>query len=251
MLFNYHTHTFRCKHATGTDREYVEAAIENGVKTLGFSDHAPYLFPDGSRSPFRMSCEQLFSYAEAVRSLAKEYERDIRILCGFELEYYPDYHAEEMAFLNQVHPDYLLLGQHYLLNETDLPPSRLMSQKDEYLTLYVEQVLAAIETGDFLYIAHPDLIGADYAPALMEREFTRLCEGAKRKDIPLEINLLGVRDNRRYPNATFFKIAASVGNRVILGLDAHSPDAFYSDAEETALTMAKILKLNVIDKPIL
>ena len=44
MLYNYHTHTARCNHASGTDREYVEKAIEAGYKTLGISDHAPYLF---------------------------------------------------------------------------------------------------------------------------------------------------------------------------------------------------------------
>ena len=38
MIANFHTHTARCNHATGTDREYVEAAIRAGVKSLGFSD---------------------------------------------------------------------------------------------------------------------------------------------------------------------------------------------------------------------
>ena len=30
MKANYHTHTFRCKHADGEDKEYVEAAIKAG-----------------------------------------------------------------------------------------------------------------------------------------------------------------------------------------------------------------------------
>lgn len=42
LLANFHTHTFRCHHAVGQDREYVEKAIEQGIKTLGFSDHSPY-----------------------------------------------------------------------------------------------------------------------------------------------------------------------------------------------------------------
>ena len=36
--------------------------------------------------------------------MLKEYEKDIRIFCGFELEYYPDFHKEEMAFLRQYRP---------------------------------------------------------------------------------------------------------------------------------------------------
>ena len=30
MIANYHTHTWRCRHADGTEREYVETAIEAG-----------------------------------------------------------------------------------------------------------------------------------------------------------------------------------------------------------------------------
>ena len=34
-----HTHTKRCGHAFGADEEYVQAAIDAGIKVLGFSDH--------------------------------------------------------------------------------------------------------------------------------------------------------------------------------------------------------------------
>ena len=40
-IINMHTHTTRCHHAAGEDREYVEKAIEAGYDVLGFSDHAP------------------------------------------------------------------------------------------------------------------------------------------------------------------------------------------------------------------
>ena len=119
MLHNYHTHTKRCGHAVGTEREYIENAIAKGIQTLGFSDHAPYIFPNGYQSGYRVRVEQLFEYAESVRALAKEYENDIRILCGFELEYYPDFHKDEMEFLRQVKPDYLIMGQHFIGNELD------------------------------------------------------------------------------------------------------------------------------------
>ena len=39
MLANYHTHTYRCNHASGNDEEYVKKAIAENVKILGsFSD---------------------------------------------------------------------------------------------------------------------------------------------------------------------------------------------------------------------
>ena len=42
MRTNFHTHTYRCKHAGGTEQDYVLAAINQEVSILGFSDHAPY-----------------------------------------------------------------------------------------------------------------------------------------------------------------------------------------------------------------
>lgn len=252
MLYNYHTHTPRCNHAAGNEREYVENAIKGGLKILGFSDHAPYLFPDTDYySGFRMKTDELYGYAETVRSLAKEYEKDIRILCGFELEYYPDFHTEEMKFLNQIKPDYLLMGQHFIGNEIN-QLSSFRRKEDVGLAAYVSQVLAGLATGDFLYLAHPDLIGYDFSEEVLQREYKRLCEGAKRMGIPLEINLLGIRDHRHYPNRKFFEIAAEVGNEIILGADAHDPKNVCDTAsEKIALQMVNDLGLNLIDKPLL
>ncbi len=253
MLFNYHTHTKRCNHAQGDEREYVEHAITSGLKTLGFSDHAPYLFPNSDyQSSFRMKQDELFAYADTVRALAKEYEKDIRILCGFELEYYPDFHKQEMAFLSQVQPDYLLLGQHFVGNEFSRLPSSGIKTDDIALTLYVTQVLAGLATGDFLYLAHPDIAGVSCSPEAVDREYRRLCEGAKRMGVPLEINFLGIRDKRRYPNDKFFKIAGEVGNAIIFGSDAHEPWVVNdTESEEIALDMAKKFNLKVMDKPLL
>ncbi len=252
MLHNYHTHTERCNHALGKEREYVESAIKGGLKTLGFSDHAPYIFPNTDyRSYYRMTEDEIHEYVQTVRSLAKEYERDIRILCGFELEYYPEFHAQEMEFLRSVHPDYLILGQHYLGNELDHVVTRTL-QGDGLLKAYVSQVLEGLKTGDFLYLAHPDLAGFQFSNAEIEQEYTRLCEAAKQMNIPLEINLLGLREQRHYPSERFFKIAASVGNTVLLGADAHEPETVCDKrAEKIALTMVKDLNLRLLETPIL
>ena len=251
MLHNYHTHTTRCNHASGKDHEYVEQAIAGGLKTLGFSDHAPYLFPDGQYpSTHRMRVDELFEYAEGVRSLAKEYQKDIRILCGFELEYYPDYHAEEKAFLEQVKPDYLILGQHFVGNEYSfIPSSRALAGNDLGLIAYVSQAIAGLATGDFLYLAHPDLAGYSFSPETVEREYRRLCRAAKKFGVPLEINLLGLRGNRHYPSKTFFRIAAEEENEIVLGADAHDPfDVCDFESEAKALKMVKSLGLKLLEK---
>ena len=84
MLANYHTHTFRCQHAVGEDRQYVEAAISHGMKVLGFSDHCPWVFDDGYVSGTRMSPSQLDGYFTSLTDLRAEYAGDIRLYIGFE-----------------------------------------------------------------------------------------------------------------------------------------------------------------------
>ena len=39
---NYHTHTYLCKHATGTIDDYVDRAIALGYTDIGISDHCPF-----------------------------------------------------------------------------------------------------------------------------------------------------------------------------------------------------------------
>jgi histidinol-phosphatase (PHP family) len=124
--------------------------------------------------------------------------------------------------------------------------------KPEQLTRYVSQVLEGLATGDFLYLAHPDLAGYRFPQEHIQTEYRRLCEGAKALKIPLEINLLGLLTGRHYPNETLFKIAAEVGNDVVIGVDAHDPQYLNDRAlEQKGLDMATSLGLNLITKPLL
>ena len=87
MIANYHTHTWRCRHADGTEREYVENAIAAGLKILGFSDHTPQVYPNGFVCPVKMLPEELEGYVDTILDLKREYKADIDILLGLEAEY--------------------------------------------------------------------------------------------------------------------------------------------------------------------
>lgn len=228
MRANYHTHTFRCKHAIGEDREYVENAIAAGLEVLGFSDHMPYWFPDGYYSGHRMFPNETEGYVRSILDLKKEYEKDITIYLGFEAEYYSRFFEKTMDMLKDFPYDYLILGQHLLNNEIDHPKGISLTgtkQTDpQYLIQYVTETITAMETGKFFYLAHPDLVNFVGDPAIYEREYRRLLEAAKRLDVPVEINLLGVREKRNYPQELCWRIAGEVGNDVIVGCDSHQPN---------------------------
>ena len=233
MEANYHTHTVRCNHATGTEREYIETALARGVKVLGFSDHSPQVFDGGYRSGFRMLPEQLEDYVNTLRNLQQEYAGRIEIRIGLEAEYYPRYFPRLLDLIRPFHLDYLILGQHFLGNESDGEPPCPYSTEDECrLEQYVRQTIEAMETGRFSCFAHPDVLHFTGDPKIYRGWYEKLCVRAKELSIPLEMNMLGYATNRHYPNAAFFRIARDVDNEVILGCDAHEPGRV-ADPSET------------------
>lgn len=220
---NYHTHTPRCGHAKGSERSYIEQAIAGGIRTLGFSDHVPYLFPGDYYSTFRMKIAETEGYVETLMALKEEYKEQIHILIGYEMEYYPAFFKDTLRFLTNYPLDYLILGQHCLENEISGIYSSHATDQETILELYVDQVIEGLQTGVFSYLAHPDMIKFTGAPAVYEKHCLRLCKAAKAMDIPLEINMLGLMEGRNYPSERFFSIASSVQNKIILGCDAHDP----------------------------
>lgn len=220
---NMHTHTTRCQHANGTDREYVEKAIEAGLEVLGFSDHAPYLFREGYVSPIRMRMDELEGYVDSVLSLRKEYEKDIAIYCGLEMEYFPAFFDKTMAEIEKYPIDYLILGQHFYDEEEGWHSPKCAWEDEEHLQMYVERVMAGIKTGKFLYVAHPDIMCFSGAPDIYRKHMLPLIQEMKLRNMPIEINMNGFRDGQHYPTPAFIELGVECGCDFIVGMDAHKP----------------------------
>ncbi|MEE1197973.1 MAG: histidinol-phosphatase HisJ family protein [Acutalibacteraceae bacterium] len=230
MLANYHTHTYRCNHASGRDRDFVTAAIREGLTDLGFADHVPYIYPEKNYyEGAKMRMEELGGYFTSILNLRKQYADKIRIHVGFETEYYESCFDKTFNELQKYPLDYLILGQHRIGDyASQLVFAPTESESD--LTQYVDTVIKAISTGKFSYIAHPDAINFIGDDNAFYTQMKRLCVAAKEYDVPLEINMLGAATGRNYPCEHFFKIIAEVGNEVIIGCDAHSPAGIVNNA---------------------
>ena len=247
MIANYHTHTHRCNHAVGREEEYVQEALKAGLQILGWADHTPYIFPDGYYSHFRMRPAQLPGYIQTIQELRSKYPIEMPI--GLETEYYPKHFPRLIEFLRDFPIDYLILGQHFIGNEYDAPYSGLVTDDRETVRQYCRQSMEAMNTGLFTYFAHPDLIHYNGDRKFYMDALRPVCAEAKSCGIPLEINLLGIREGRHYPNRSFWEVAAEAGCDVILGCDAHSPKGLNDPkAEREGLTLAKEFGLRVLDK---
>ena len=213
---NYHTHTYRCQHAYGSEREYIEAAIRMGIAELGFSDHVPCPFKDGYVSGIRMTMEQA---------------------------------PEQKAMFDRLDCDYMIMGQHFMKSEQTGPYTGTPTDDESRIREYVDTVIEGMKTGMYSYLAHPDLINYQGLDSVYEWEMTRMCKALKELDIPLEINMLGISAGKHYPTERFWCIPHDIGNKVILGLDAHTVGNICDvESYEKALDIVRKYDLNLIDR---
>ena len=233
-LANYHSHTPRCMHATGAEEDYVREAIRLGYEILGFADHTPWPYKSDFVASMRMRIGQLDGYIEAVRALERRYADRIRVHLGLECEAFPEFYPWLEEVREEKGIDYLILGNHYDTNDERGGGYFGRCADGRRVRRYTETTIAGMESGLFVYLAHPDLFLESYPcfDADAKRACRELCEAAKRLDMPLEYNLLGKQRNARdrarggygYTTREFWEIAAETGNRAIIGVDAHAPE---------------------------
>lgn len=249
---NWHTHTKRCGHAVGEDEEYVLAAIQGGLKTLGFSDHAAYPKPQPSE---RMDISEVPDYIASIRSLQEKYKNQIRIHLGMEVEYYPDQWETLSEYRRSL--DYLILGQHNVYFDS---VSVYSINDGDTLHRYVDMLEKACERNLCDYIAHPDVALYRYQrlDGSVRECAARIADISLKYNMPLELNAgSGVQrgmyrfpDGLRYPYPTrvFFEEFARKKCPIIIGLDVHDPRRFLDDtALKRALSVIADLNCNILE----
>ena len=253
MIANYHTHTKRCQHACGEDREYVEAAIQAGLQILGFADHCPWVYPRKDFvSGIRLAPSEVDGYFYSLESLRKEYAKDIKIYIGFETEHCPDMIPEQEKLLADYPLDYMICGQHFLTAEYESFYTGRPHADETFLKEYVDTAIEGMKSGRYLYLAHPDLINFTGSDEVYRKHMKRLCEVLKEREIPVEINVLGLREGRRYPSRRFLELAKEMGNTAIIGIDAHAPGQLLDkETIEKAKGLCEEFKLPLVDGDLL
>ena len=223
---NYHTHTTRCMHAIGSEEEYILAAISAGYTELGFSDHT-------------------------LSVLRDKYKDKISIKIGLECEYFEDKMDWLKEQVERYGLDYLILGNHFDgSDETGIYYGYPVSLEE--LKRYVSQVLKAMDTGLFSYVAHPDVVFYDESKQEHIDELEKVCIHAAEINMPLEFNLLGYKAMRHYPSQPFIDLCKKHHNRIIIGTDAHDAGALkdtqtynraYTYLKENGLEITEDIKM--------
>lgn len=225
MIADLHNHTPLCNHAEGEIFEYIEKAIENGIKYFGFSDHAPMDFDP----KYRMSFEQMGKYEKDILEAKERYKDKIEILLGYEVDYL-DGHMDERVL--NVNVDYLIGSVHFIgewgFDNPEFIGRYEHEDIDEIWQKYFNTVEKMAKSRLFDIVGHLDLIKVfKFMPNKNIEEIAKNALIAiKEADMALEINVAGYRKpiGEAYPSLSLLQEAYKLNIPICFGSDAHLPD---------------------------
>lgn len=232
---NLHTHSFYCRHGKGTIAQFVDQAIDDGLKLLGFSEHCP--LPDREyQKGNRMDYEELPAYEDDVR--VQMNRSDIRILLGAECDWLDDeesFYRDELLGARSY--DYLICSVHHMIDPGDGKEKFLQylsRMPVGHIIRYVDLYTDALRSGLFLFGCHPDLFLSAHRKWDAEAKAAScdIIQCAIETGTPLEINDNGLRKKpieteaglrQPYPVREFWEMARDMGVQIVTNSDAHRP----------------------------
>lgn len=251
MKFDLHTHHFRCGHADGNIRDYVEAGIAAGLSVIGISDHTPY-FGNPEEHPFphiAMAKREFANYVEEVLKLKQEYEGKIDVLLGIESDFFPA-HAETYRQVLSQYPFDYIIGSVHSVNEVSIFNKRRwkgLSEKQRIADKqsYYELIRQSARSGMFQILGHIDAMKGNY-PAFSDIPAAEVIDETLQviaeHGVAIEINTSGKTklSGGWYPSDSILERALHFGVDVTFGSDAHTPKRVADEWEDVAKRLKEI-----------
>ncbi len=251
MKFDLHTHHYRCGHAVGDIRDYIEAGIGAGLQVIGISDHTPYFgFDEDQAFPnTAMAKSQFGDYVQEVLNLKKEYAGKIDVLLGIESDYFPHHAHLYKKALDQYPFDYIIGSVHFSGGYSIFDPSRWnglseqekVDTKSEYFRLIGESA----KSGMFQILGHIDAMKSNY-PAFSEIEAPEalddMLQTIASTGVAIEVNTSGKIKTCGlwHPIDPMLERAFHFGVEISFGSDSHVPERVGDDFELVASKLREI-----------
>lgn len=236
-MIDYHIHTKRCGHAKGEMGQYVERAIEAGLKEIGFSDHLPFFhrWDPG----YTMAPEELPRYVADVEGLRARYPK-IRIKLGIEADYFPGEERQTETVLKTYPFDFVLGSVHFIDGwGFDIPEEEKNWEGKDVNRIYRDYfklLRQAAEVGFFDIIGHTDLVKKfGHRPTEpLDGEIEKTAALFKKVGVAVEINTSGLRKPVReiYPALEILKVYRRYEIPIVFGSDAHAPEEVGGDFDK-------------------
>ena len=245
-LCNLHTHTTYCD-GKNTAEEMVQAAIQHGAVTIGFSGHSPLII-HRTHEEWSMRVQQTKDYQEEILRLRQIWGRQIEILLGIEQDCFSE--APDFPY------DYIIGSVHYVQKgdiyiPMDLDPMHLRKAIDvlyagDAIALakeYYELVADVHRKTSCQIVGHIDLLTKfNEKHACFDEEDPRYQKAALEaadallgKDVLFEINTGAMSRGwrtRPYPAPFILKYLSEKKARLIVTGDSHSAETLFFGYED-------------------
>lgn len=232
--FDLHTHHDRCGHARGKIKDYIEAAIDRGMKVIGIADHSPY-FSSKEDHPYptiAMAKSEFPAYVKEVLELKQIYSDKIEVLLGVESDFFPEYVDNYRACFEPYPFDYIIGSVHHVDGISIFKRGRWegLTEQEKIRTKenYYSLIERSARSGMFQILGHIDAMKGFY-PAfstIQTEAVEHTLKAIGETDIAIEINTSGKTKDVGgwYPSDEILEMARYYGVKVTFGSDAHDPE---------------------------
>ena len=253
IVSDFHSHHYRCGHAFGTMRDYIESALAYGATYFGVSDHGPayWLAGDHAKPGIQMALSEMPNYVAEARALQAEYADRIALSVGVEADYIEGREEDLALLLASQDFDYVLGSVHYCGADQKEEIVSIFNrsrwereQPEETFREYYRLIIKAAESGLFDILSHLTAIES-YSPPLTkilrDELYPPVADAVASSGCIVEINTSGYRKRggeEPFPNRTMLKLLIERGVPLTFSSDCHNPtEVFYGrDRVELLLT---------------
>jgi histidinol-phosphatase (PHP family) len=262
MTFTYnapsslHIHSVYCD---GSDdiETLCAAAFQKGLRTIGFSSHAPFLAKRTKAPPpqtqWHMRPQDLGAYLAEVHDARRRWAGKLTVYAGLEVDYMKDiagpadFAGCRTLIENALH--YIIASVHYLVPPRGNPFTVDGSDEEfengvregyngcveDAVNAYWDAEEALVEEGGFEILGHVDLIkknnaGEKYFSPRSEwfvKRLIRLADRIAAAGITVEVNTGGLnrkKTSELYPSPFFLTLLRQRNTPVVITSDAHCAD---------------------------
>ena len=261
-----HTHTNFCDGHDDVET-FCKAACEKGLKSLGFSAHAPVLSKTGLHSDWHLPDEKLEEYLDSVRAAKKRWEGKLPVYLGLEVDFISGIMGPTDREYGEMNLDYIIASVHYVVPPkgepftVDGPIEEVIQGINEgfgrdqmgFVEAYLDAEIAMIRSGGFEVLGHPDLIkinnyrlkGGGKKMFSEDSDFYRektalIARLMAEKGLTVELNTGGLNRDRIdecYPSVSFLKLFRENGVPIVINADAHRAKDLGGNYEEALKSM--------------
>jgi len=233
---DHHVHTKLCNHASGEMEDYVQAALNNGLRALTFLEHLECGLH--YEQQIWLTPELFTVYFQEGERLRAQYADQITIRLGVEIGWNAAAVDELRAALDRFPFEHRGLSCHFyfdgsrhlnLLSSKQKHIDALLAlDPDKVLEEYFRSLIQACDEIPCDKLCHLDA-ALRHLPDIRltsrhQEQISALLQLMRDKGIALEVNTSGYEiRSQPYPSVDIIRQAAAMGISLIVGSDAHHP----------------------------